>query len=158
MAQMVLGRPMVCLQVPSAGDHILTKQSSPPEAISPVTNVVTAKTKPMCPLKVCSKFPSVDHSFTVSSFEHEANPYPGTSLKALMISSWAFGISFCCWPLYQSLILLSCEPVITIPFGRLRTDTACWCPSRVAVHLPVLVSQILAVPSHDPLTISSGTD
>jgi len=70
---------MFCLHVPSAGFQILRVQSSPPDTISPVTRVFTANTKPIWPLNVYSGEPSIVHNLTVSSFEHEAKPNPGTS-------------------------------------------------------------------------------
>jgi len=85
MAHIVLGMQMVYLQSPSAF-HILTVQSSPPETISPVARVVTANTKPWWPVNVYSKIPSFDHNFTVSSFEHDAKPKPGTSVNCLIMS------------------------------------------------------------------------
>ena len=157
MLQTVRGRGIVCLQVPSVL-QTFTVQSSPPDAISPVTRVVMAKTKPVCPLNVWIRFPSVVQSFTVSSFEQLANPRPGTSVSPLMMSSWAAGISFYKLFWNQSLMLLSWDPVMIMPLGRLRTETACWWPSRTALHWPVLVSQTLAVPSQEPLTNSSGID
>jgi hypothetical protein len=86
MHQTVLGSGIVCLHFPSVV-HILTEQSSPPDAISPLAKVLTANTNPVWPLKVYSKDPSVLHNLTVSSFEHEVNPMPGTSQISLMISS-----------------------------------------------------------------------
>jgi hypothetical protein len=157
MHQTVLGSGIVCLHFPSV-DHIFTEQSSPPEAISPVASVLTANTNPVWPLKVYNKDPSVLHNLTVSSLEHEVNPIPGTSQISLIISSCAFGNSFWSWPLNQSLRVLSWEPVITIPFGRLKTETACWWPSKTWRHLPVWVSHTLAVPSQEPVTSSSGID
>lgn len=157
MHQTVLGSGMVYLHLPSA-DQILTQQSSPPDAISPVAKVLTAKTNPVWPLNVCNIDPSVLHNLTVSSFEQDTKPIPGTSQISLIISSWAFGSSFWSWPLNQSLNVLSWEPVITIPFGRLKTETACWWPSKTWRHLPDWVSQTLAVPSQDPVTSSSGID
>jgi len=47
IVQTVLGNSIVYLQDPSIGFHIFTEQSSPPEAISPVINVVKQNTNPL---------------------------------------------------------------------------------------------------------------
>jgi hypothetical protein len=80
--------------VPSSIFQILTVQSSPPDAISPFNNAAQVKTKPECPLKELISWPSVDQSFTFSSFEHDTKPIPGISQNYLMISPCASGISF----------------------------------------------------------------
>ena len=85
---------MTCLHVPSSIFQILTVQSSPPDAISPLDNAAQVKTKPVCPPKEFISKPSIDQSFTFSSFEQETKPIPGISQNYLMISPWASGISF----------------------------------------------------------------
>ena len=142
--------------MPSSTFQILTVQSSPPDAISPFNNAAQVKTNPVCPPKELISWPSVDHNFTFSSFEQDTKPTPGISQNYLMISPCASGISFYSSPLNQILIFASYDPVIIIPFGRARTATAWLCPSMTLIHSPVLVSQILAVPSQEPLTSYSG--
>jgi hypothetical protein len=100
--------------------------------------------------------PSRDQSFTVSSFEHDANAFnSGTSVKHLTMSSWAFSMTFSCFPLNQILIALSWLPVIVMPFANVKTAVAWVWPVSFSFARPVSKSQTIAVPSHEPLTNSS---
>ena len=156
IAHTLFGINIVYLQTPSF--QSFTVQSSPPDTISPVSKVSTTKTKPAWPLKSIKWVPSKDHNLIVSSFEHETKAFSsGTSAKQRTISSWAFSMTFSCFPLYQSLIALSWLPVIVIPLGRVKTAVAWVWPDNFSFEVPVFKSHMIAVPSHDPLTNSSST-
>ena len=80
----------------------------------------------------------------------------GTSQNLRTISSCPTN-SFCYYPANHIRIFLSWLPVMVIPLGKVSAVTAWECPVRVSLHFPVSTSHILAVPSHDPVTISSLT-
>ena len=97
---------MTYLQVEVLTSQILTLLSSLLDIISPVARVLKWKTNPLCPVSFEIGIPSVVHTLTISSFEQDANPIPGTSVNPLTISSCAM-ISFSRFPLNQNRIFLS---------------------------------------------------